>query len=73
LNTAAGGRGSLRNEIAAASNGDTIAFASTLARQQVVLTSGQLLINTNLTIQGLPNEPVISDCGTRRAISLVSA
>jgi hypothetical protein len=51
--TGVSGDGSLRGEIAAASSGDTIVFAANLAGQTIKLTSGELLINTNLTIQGL--------------------
>jgi hypothetical protein len=46
------GAGSLRAEIAAARKGDTIVFASSLDGQTITLTSGQLLINNNLTITG---------------------
>jgi hypothetical protein len=46
------GAGSLRAEIAAANNGDTINFASSLKRQTIALTSGELLVNKGLTIQG---------------------
>src|SRR5262249_37054010 len=60
LNAADSGPGSLRAEIAAAKNGDTIVFDPSLGGQQIVLTSGQLRINRSLTIQGLPEEPVIS-------------
>ncbi|MEG4304889.1 DUF4347 domain-containing protein [Microcoleus sp. D3_18a_C4] len=44
------GPGSLRSAIASAATGDTIQFASTLASQTITLTSGQLVINKNLTI-----------------------
>jgi hypothetical protein len=46
------GPGSLRAEIAAAKNNDTIVFAPSLNGQTITLTSGELDINTNLTIQG---------------------
>ena len=46
------GAGSLRAEIALAHNGDTIVFASSLNGQTITLSSGELLINKNLTIQG---------------------
>jgi hypothetical protein len=46
------GAGSLRAEIAAANTGDTINFASSLKGQTIKLTSGELLINKGLTIQG---------------------
>jgi predicted outer membrane repeat protein len=47
-----GGIGSLRAEIAAAKSGDTIVFAPSLNGQTITLTSGELLINKNLTING---------------------
>jgi Domain of unknown function (DUF4347)/Domain of unknown function (DUF4114) len=46
------GAGSLRQVIANAVAGDTITFASSLAYQTITLTSGQLTINKNLTIDG---------------------
>jgi hypothetical protein len=46
------GAGSLRAEIAAAHSGDSINFASSLQGQTITLTSGELLINKGLTIQG---------------------
>jgi hypothetical protein len=63
LNTLDSGPGSLRADIAAAKKGDTIVFAPSLAGQQVLLTSGQLYINKDLTIQGLSNLPQISGGG----------
>jgi len=46
------GAGSLRAEIAAANPGDTINFASSLNGQTITLTSGELVLNKSLTIQG---------------------
>ncbi len=46
------GAGSLRADIAAAHNGDTIVFAPSLDGQTITLTSGELLIKHNLTIAG---------------------
>jgi hypothetical protein len=46
------GTGSLRAEIAAAHNGDTIVFAPSLDGQTITLTSGELLISHNVTIAG---------------------
>ena len=48
--TADSGAGSLRSAIAAASAGDTIDFA--VAGPAIILTSGELVINQDLTIQG---------------------
>src|SRR5262249_2941153 len=47
------GAGSLRDTIAAASNGDTIRFDPSLAGQVITLTSGPLAITKNLDIEGL--------------------
>ncbi|MBW3587247.1 MAG: DUF4347 domain-containing protein, partial [Cyanobacteria bacterium 0813] len=52
-NTNDSGPGSLRSAIASAVAGDTIQFASTLASQTITLTSGQLVINKNLTIDAV--------------------
>lgn len=46
------GPGSLRDAISAAASGDKINFAPSLNGQTITLTSGELLINKNLTIQG---------------------
>src|SRR5215831_17841353 len=47
------GAGSLRAEIAAAASGDTIVFDQSLVGQTITLTSGELVINKNLGIEGL--------------------
>jgi hypothetical protein len=52
LNNLDSGAGSLRADIAAAHPGDTINFTPSLDGQTITLTSGQLVINKNLTIQG---------------------
>jgi len=52
LNTNDSGAGSLRADIAAAQKNDTIVFAPNLDGQTITLTSGELLINKNLTITG---------------------
>src|SRR5204863_4268000 len=46
------GAGSLRDAIAAAQSGDTIAFDAGLAGQAISLTGGELAINKSLTIHG---------------------
>ncbi|HEX3624152.1 MAG TPA: choice-of-anchor Q domain-containing protein [Verrucomicrobiae bacterium] len=48
--TADSGPGSLRDTIAAAASGDTINFAPGLSGQTIYLTSGELFIGQNLTI-----------------------
>jgi hypothetical protein len=65
--------GSLRAEIAAASKGDTIMFNSNLAGQTIALTSGQLEINKNLTIQGLgEGQLAVSGGGNSRVFHIDS-
>ena len=44
--------GSLRAEVAAANPGDTINFAPSLNGQTITLSSGELLLNKSLTIDG---------------------
>ncbi|NEQ36125.1 MAG: DUF4347 domain-containing protein, partial [Okeania sp. SIO3I5] len=46
------GTGSLREAIATAQSGDTIEFSPSLANQTITLTSGQLEIDKDLTIDG---------------------
>ncbi|MEZ5405027.1 MAG: choice-of-anchor Q domain-containing protein [Verrucomicrobiia bacterium] len=53
LNNADAGAGSLRDTIAAAASGDIIVFTNTLNGQTITLTTGQITIPTNLTINGL--------------------
>ncbi len=50
--TADSGAGSLRDAIAAAGNGDTIQFDAALNGQTINLTSGELVIDKNITISG---------------------
>ena len=52
INTSDSGAGSLRQAISDSSSGDTINFNSSLNGQTITLTSGELLINKNLTITG---------------------
>lgn len=65
-----GSAGTLRADIAAAQSGDTIEFASTLAGQTIGLARGDLYINKNLTIQGLPNKPVLDGEGSSRLFTI---
>jgi hypothetical protein len=63
------GAGSLRNAIASAAAGDTIQFASSLARKTITLTSGELVIKKNLTIEaGNAGQLTISGNNTSRVI-----
>ena len=52
INTNDSGPGSLRQAIFNANNGDTIDFDPALNGQTITLTSGELLINKNITING---------------------
>jgi len=52
LNIADSGPGSLRDTIAAADSGDTITFDPSLNGQVINLTSGELVINKSLDIEG---------------------
>jgi hypothetical protein len=61
-NTLDSGAGSLRAEIAAAQNGDSIVFASSLNGQTITLTSGELLITKSLSITG-PGEAELTISG----------
>src|ERR1700722_8155151 len=47
------GPGSLRAEIADASSGDMIRFSKKLSGQTITLTSGELVVNKNLEIDGM--------------------
>jgi hypothetical protein len=51
-NTQDSGAGSLRDTIAAATNGDTIQFDAALNGQTITLTSGEIVIAKDLTIAG---------------------
>lgn len=50
--TADSGAGSLRSVVAGATSGDSILFSPALAGQTIVLTSGEIVLNKNLTIDG---------------------
>src|SRR5262249_33954212 len=52
LNNADSGDGSLRAALAAAASGDTITFAPDLSGQTITLTSGELVIDKSLDIEG---------------------
>jgi hypothetical protein len=71
-NNADSGAGSLRQAISSASAGDTINFDSSLAGQVILLTSGTLTINKNLTIDGsgLPSQVSLSGNHTLSVFSV---
>ena len=52
VNTNDSGPGSLRQALAVVNDGDTINFDSALNGQIINLTSGELVINNNITIAG---------------------
>ncbi|MBP5971720.1 right-handed parallel beta-helix repeat-containing protein [Brasilonema sp. CT11] len=52
MSNADNGAGSLREAIAQAKSGDTIQFGSNLANQTINLTSGELTVDKNLTVDG---------------------
>ena len=61
------GAGSLRQAIAEASSGDTIEFDPSLANKTITLTSGQLEIDKNLTLDGgnAPNLTISGNSSSR--------
>ena len=61
------GVGSLRAEVNTANNGDTINFAAALKGQTITLTTGQITLNSSITIDGQTNNVTIS--GTAPAAS----
>ena len=70
-NTNDAGPGSLRQAIADAASGDVIEFASSIAGQKVVLSSGELVIDKALTIVGSPAVGMTIDAGlTSRVVRI---
>lgn len=71
-NTADSGAGSLRQAIAEAESGDTITFAPSLAGQTITLTSAELLLGKDLTIDGstLASPITISGANSLRVFSV---
>ncbi|MEA3495656.1 MAG: HYR domain-containing protein [Bacteroidota bacterium] len=62
-NTNDAGNGSLRNAVATANPGDVILFNSSLSGDSIVLTTGEIFINKNLTITGLGADKLIISGG----------
>ena len=62
--TADQGTGSLREAIATAKDGDTIRFAKNLTQKTITLTSGQLILNTSINIDGR-NAPGLTISGNK--------
>src|SRR5437016_2051876 len=70
--TADSGPGSLRAAIAAANDGDTIQFDPALNGQTIDLTSAELAINKNITINGPgPNQLVVNGSFTFRIFHIL--
>jgi hypothetical protein len=67
-NTSDFGPGSLRQAVAGASTGDTIIFTNTLSGSTITLTSGEIFISKNLTIDAspLPQSVKVRGNGTSR-------
>ncbi|MCA9936956.1 MAG: right-handed parallel beta-helix repeat-containing protein, partial [Anaerolineales bacterium] len=74
-NTNDSGAGSLRGQIAAAAPGDTIQFDASLSGQTITLTSGEIIIDKNLTIDGstLASPVTISGNNSSRIFYLSSS
>ena len=73
LNNADTGAGSLRATLAAADNGDTITFASSLRGKTITLTSGQLTVTKSIDIEGLGrDELTISGDNASRVFAVAS-
>src|SRR5436190_18161828 len=71
--TADSGPGSLRAAIAATNDGDTIQFDAGLNGQTIILTSGELAINKNITIDGPgPSQLAVSGSNSSRIFHLMA-
>ena len=67
------GPGSLRETVAAAASGDTIAFGRALNGQTIALTSGEIPIGINLDIEGPgPQRLTISGSGSSRVFDVTN-
>jgi hypothetical protein len=74
LDTGIAGDGSLRGEMAAASSGDTINFAPSLAGQTITLTQGELAISKSLDIEGLgANQQTVSGNNQSRVFDITAS
>jgi predicted outer membrane repeat protein len=66
------GAGSLRGQVAAAASGDTIEFASSIMGQTITLTSGEIALAKNLTINGTTEKITVSGGFTSRIFEITS-
>src|SRR5262245_10087777 len=72
VNTADSGPGSLRDAVAAAAPGDTVAFRPALAGKTITLTSGPVSLTKNLAVIGLGADKLaVSGNGADRVFSVV--
>lgn len=68
-----GGIGSLRWAVANAASGDTITFLSGLAGSTITLTSGEIVIDKDLTINGMgANDLTVSGDGNSRVFNITA-
>jgi predicted outer membrane repeat protein len=65
------GTGTLRARVGAAHSGDTIEFSSSLMGQTITLTSGEIVIPKNLTINGQANMITVSGGSNSRIFEVV--
>ena len=73
-NSADSGAGTLRNLVASANPGDTIIFNNTLSGRTIALTSGQITLSNNVTIDGsaLASPVQLNGNGSNRIFSTTS-
>ena len=65
------GPGSLREALALAETGDRIVFDASTAARPILLTSGQLILDTDVTIEGLGSSMTIVDGNASSRVFLV--
>src|SRR5207247_937580 len=71
MNNNDNGPGSLRQALIDATSGSTIFFDSSLNGQTIALTSGNLIVNKSVDIEGLgPNELAVSGGGNSRVFHI---
>lgn len=69
-NTNDSGSGSLRDVIASASSGATITFAPSLSGQTIVLTTGPIIVNKNITINAVGKNIAVDGNANGRILNL---
>jgi predicted outer membrane repeat protein len=68
--TADSGTGTLRGQVMAAMSGDVVKFSSSLSGQTITLTSGEIVVPTNMTINGQMNMITVSGGSTSRIFEI---